>query len=225
MRRENGLMWTAHPRIKGSRTYPDKYWDAPFFRSERFLGAAWKAMPADLSLPKLGMRVLDLFDDMANAGLRKYVVAEADLFRMEPDHESYAHMNINYLQIDRVPAFQEGWQPVLDALRQGRFFATTGEVLIPSFRIGGKRSGESVKQGSDFLLEADVEWTFPLAFAEIVSGDGEKVYRQRIDLSGTRPFGTMKLREPLQLSGRKWARLEVWDLARNGAFTQPVWID
>ena len=24
---------------------------------------------------------------------------------------------------------------------------------------------------------------------------------------------------------RKWVRLEVWDIARNGAFTQPIWIE
>jgi hypothetical protein len=224
MHRENGLMWTAHPRIKGSREYPDKYWNATFFRSDRFLGAAWKAMPADLSRDRLGLRVLDLLDDMANAGLRKYVLAEADLFRMEPDFESYAHMNVNYLQLDRLPKYEDGWQPVLDALREGRFFATTGEVLIPSFRIGGKRSGELLPDGGEYVLEADLEWTFPLAFAEVVSGDGEQVYRQRIDLSHTQPFGAMRLQERVRLPGRKWARLEVWDLARNGAFTQPVWI-
>jgi hypothetical protein len=98
MERENGLMWTAHARIKGSRGFPDQYWDTPFFHSERFLGAAWKAMPADLSQPRLGARVLDLLDDMSNAGQKKYILAEADLFRMEPDYESYAHMNINYLR-------------------------------------------------------------------------------------------------------------------------------
>ena len=73
MEREKGLMWTAHARIKGSRGFPDQYWDTPFFRSDRFLGAAWKAMPADLSQPRLGSRVLDLLDDMSNAGRKKFV--------------------------------------------------------------------------------------------------------------------------------------------------------
>jgi len=30
---------------------------------------------------------------------------------------------------------------------------------------------------------------------------------------------------PVDLSGQKWARLEVWDISANGAFTQPVWIE
>ncbi len=211
MEKENGLMWTAHARIKGSRGFPDAYWEKPFFRSERFLGAAWKAMPADLSQPRLGARVLDLLDDMSNAGLRKHVIAEADMFRMEPDYETYAHININYLRLERLPRFGDGWQPVLDAIRGGRFFASTGEVLIPEF---------AVREGG--VVEAAIEWTFPLAFAEIVSGDGKQVYRQRIDLTDTEAFGTRTLKIPAGLAGRTWVRLEVWDLARNGAFTQPI---
>ncbi len=60
------------------------------FKDEHFLGAAWKAMPADLSLPFLGKRVLDLMDDMNNWGDRKQVLAEADLFTIEPENEMCA---------------------------------------------------------------------------------------------------------------------------------------
>lgn len=229
MERESGLMWTAHPRIKSSRGFPDSYLEKEYFRSDRFLGAAWKAMPADLSQPRLGKRVLDLLDDMANAGLRKHVLAEADLFRMEPDYESYAHMNVNYLALDAVPRFADGWRPVLDALRSGKFFATTGEVLIPRFTVGGARSGEALRLSGDgaaaVAVEAELEWTFPLAFAELVSGDGQAVYRQRVDLTDTRSFDRRTLRLQANLAGRNWARLEVWDVARNGAFTQPVWLE
>ncbi|MDO8541187.1 MAG: hypothetical protein Q7S40_12180 [Opitutaceae bacterium] len=228
MEKENGLMWTAHARIKGSRNFPDVYWEAPFFRSERFLGAAWKAMPADLSAPRLGSRVLDLLDDMSNAGRRKFVLAEADLFRMEPDYETYAHMNINYLRLAQVPRFGDGWQPVLDALRGGRFFASTGEVLIPGFSVAGAESGAVLGRehaAANQPLRAALEWTFPLAFAEVITGDGEKTYRQRIELSDTEAFGERQLAIPVDLTNRKWVRLEVWDVARNGAFTQPVWVD
>ena len=212
METENGLMWTAHARIKGSRGFPDAYWNKPFFRSDRFLGAAWKAMPADLSQPRLGARVLDLVDDMANAGLRKLAIAEADLFRMEPDYETYAHMNINYLQLDRLPRFGEGWQPVLEAVRGGRFFATTGEVVIPQCAL---RNGR---------VEAELEWTFPLAFAELISGDGAKVHRQRVDLTDTEAFGRRLVNIPVEQPNARWVRLEVWDMARNGAFTPPIFL-
>jgi hypothetical protein len=227
MEAEGGLMWTAHPRIKGSRTFPDAYFDTEFFRSDRFLGGAWKSMPVDLSLPRLGTRVLDLQDDMANRGDRKYILGEVDIFRVEPDMETYAHMNINYLRLDRVPRYAEGWQPVLDALRGGRFFVSTGEVLVPTFTVNGRASGESIRLDADgkARVRAHLEWTFPLGFAEVVSGDGRRVYRETIDLGDTHEFGERDIAVDVPLAGRKWVRFEVWDVAHNGAFTPPVWLE
>ncbi len=223
---ENGLFWTAHPRIKASFGFPDHYKNTAFFRSEHFLGGAWKAMPADLSRPTLGWRVLDLLDDMSNWGAKKQAPGEVDIFQVQPDFETYAHMNINYLQLAKLPRYDDGWQPVLDALRGGKFFTTTGEILIPNFSIGGKQSGQTLNltDNATPMLEVNLDWTFPLNYAEIVSGDGQKVFRQRIDLTDTESFGTRTLRLPLDLKGRTWARLEIWDIAADGAFTQPVWL-
>lgn len=224
---ENGLAWTAHPRTKGSTGYPDAYKEKEFFKSKHFLGAAWKAMPADLSQPKLGNRVLDLMDDMNNWGAQKQVIAEADLFTIEPENEMYAHLNINYLRMSDLPDFSKGWQAVLDAMRNGNFFSSTGEVLLPEFTVNGKQTGDTLaldKSGKATVSFA-AQWTFPLNYAEIISGDGTKVYRERIDLKDTLPFGKKTWTSKVNLSGRKWVRLEVWDVASNGAFTQMVWIE
>ena len=86
--REGGLMWTAHPRVKGSTGFPDGYQDQAFFESDRFLGGAWKAMPADYSRDTLGWRVLDLGADMANWGNQKYVLGEVDIFLIAPVRHS-----------------------------------------------------------------------------------------------------------------------------------------
>jgi hypothetical protein len=220
-------MWTAHPRIKGSTGFPDKYRGEPFFKSDRYLGGAWKSMPVDYSHPRLGKRVLDLLDDMnnwaASPAERKFTPGEVDVFQIGTDSELYAHMNINYLRLEGpLPKYEDGWQPVVDALRGGAFFTTTGEVLIPAFTIDGAQSGEEVAPGAQSTISATIEWTFPLAFAEIVSGDGSKVYRERIDLTDHGVFGSATISKTLDLRGRKWARLEVWDVAANGAFTQPV---
>ena len=230
LQREQGLAWTAHPRTKGSTGYPDAYRKEPFFLSEHWLGAAWKALPADLSQPRLGRRVLDLMDDMNNWGLDHRVLAEADLFTIDRANEMYGHMNVNYLRMGVLPAFDKGWGAVLDTLRRGRFFSTTGEVLIPSFEVNGGMPGDTVTVGrtsagrlrSQAIVDFRVEWTFPLNFAELVSGDGEKVYRQRIDLSSYGSFGARTFHMPADLSGRRWVRLEVWDVAADGAFTQTV---
>jgi hypothetical protein len=223
---ENGLAWTAHARTKGSTGFPDKYREEAFYKSPHFMGAAWKAMPADLSQPFLGKRVLDLMDDMANWGLRKTVIAEADLFRIEPEYELYGHLNVNYLQLDRMPSFKEGWQPVLDVMQRGRFFVSTGEVLLPAFNVNGSGAGDTLALGGKGAAKvtASVSWTFPLNYAVIVSGDGKEVYRQQVDLHDTAAFGEKEFSFPVNLQGRTWVRLEVWDMAANGAFTQCVWL-
>ena len=183
-------------------------------------------MPADLSRERLGERVLNLMDDMANWGQRKYVPGEVDVFTLDHTHELYGHMNINYVQLDRIPRYDEGWQPVLDALK-GKFFVTTGEILIPKFTVGGRGSGDTLKldpASKPTAVVARLRGTFPLRFAEIVSGDGREVHRQRIDLSDTSSFGQKDLSLEVNLAGRTWVRLEAWDVACNGAFTQPVWL-
>ncbi len=226
MNEERGLMWTAHPRIKASMGFPDRYQNRDFFRSDRFLGGAWKAMPSDLSKPQLGTRVLDLQNDMANLGLKKYIPGEVDVFKINTESELYGHMNINYIKLKQVPRFSEGWPGVVNALHQGQFFVTTGEVLMPSFSVGGKESGETLRvTNTKTAVRAGLNWTFPLLFAEIISGDGAQVFRQRVDLSNTKAFDQTKLNVPVDLSKRRWVRFEVWDVAGNGAFSQPVWIE
>ncbi len=224
---ENGLAWTAHARTKSSTGFPDAYKNEDFFKSETFMGAAWKAIPADLSIPTLSKRVLNLLDDMSNWGLKKHVIGESDIFTITEQNEMYAHLNVNYLQLDKMPDYNESWQPILDVIRKGKFFVSTGEVLLPAFTVNGKRAGETttIPTTGKTAIELTIDWTFPLNFAEIVSGDGQQVYRERITLNDTHAFGKKKFAFNTNLKNRKWVRVEVWDAAVNGAFTQNVWID
>src|SRR5215831_1351706 len=47
VQKEHGMVYQAHPRTKDSFGYPDKVREANFFRDSTFIGAGWKAMPAD----------------------------------------------------------------------------------------------------------------------------------------------------------------------------------
>jgi hypothetical protein len=228
LEREHGLAWTSHPRIKASSWTPDIFRREDFYLSDNWLGAAWKAMPADLSQDRLGRRALDLLDDMANWGQKKYLPGEVDVFKIDHTHELYGHMNINYVKLDpdRLPRFDEGWQAVVDALRSGRFFVSTGEVLIPEFSVNGHTSGSGLtrKRIDPALVRIDLSWTFPLRLIELISGDGSKIFRERMECSDTDPFDKRTFQLRPDLSGRKWLRVEAWDIAGNGAFTQPVWL-
>lgn len=180
-------------------------------------------MTADLSIPRLGTRVLDLLDDMFNWGNPRYARGEVEVFAIEPDHKLYAHMNVKYLRLDVVSKFQDAWQSVLDVLRAGDLFVTTGEVLIPRFAVNAAQSGDNVDApGGDADIEPQLEWTFPLSYTE---GDGRSVQHQRIDLSQTKAFGSETLHLKTDVTDQRWLRVEVWDVATNGAYTRPVWLE
>lgn len=212
--REDALVWQTHPRTKGSTGYPDKIRDADYFRGPHWLGAAFKALPVDLSQQRLGeVRCFGTLDDMNNWGGPKFMIGEVDTYKKYPDYDLYGEFNVNYVKLDRLPTGDD-WSPILKALRAGDFFVTTGEVLIPRCALEG--------QGNEREVVADVEWTFPLEFVEVVWGDGQRVGRTIVSATDLGPHGTRRFRVPFDASGKKWFRFAVWDSAGNGAFTQPV---
>ena len=215
VRREGGYMYQTHPRTKGSTGFPDKILSADYFRDASYLGVGWKAMPADLSSPRLGDRSFDLLDELSNLGFRKRLLGEVDVFQFDHTHELYAHMNINYVRLDRLPSFDR-WGDALAPLASGAFFTTTGEVLLPDVTIDASSAAE-------IAVKARVRWTFPLRFAEIVWGDGKTTHREEIPLADVREHGSRPFEWRVKASGWKWARLAVWDVAGNGAFVNPVW--
>ena len=213
VRREDGWMYQTHARTKGSTGYPDAIRETEHFRDARYFGAGWKPMPADHSSPRLGERPLRLLDDMQNWGLDKRLIGEVDVFQFDHTHEVYAHMNVNYVRADRLPRFSE-YGTLIDAMRENQFFVTTGEVLLPSWNIGGEED--------EIEVSVEVKGTFPLQFAEIVWGDGAGTQRHVFDLSGSGEFADESFEWKVRAPGWHWARLAVWDVAANGAFVNPV---
>ena len=129
-------------RVSRSRSSTTDY-----FRDASYLGVGWKALPSDLSSPRLGDRAFDLLDELNNQGLRKRLLGEVDVFQFDHTHELYAHMNINYIKLDRLPAFDR-WGDALAPLANGEFFTTTGEVLLPDVNFASSSADEIVAQGA-----------------------------------------------------------------------------
>ncbi len=105
---------------------------------------------------------------------------------------------------------------MLKAMRDGNFFVTTGEILIKNYAVTGS--------GNQRTITADAEWTFPMAFMEIVTGDGKTVSKQRDP--GDRHAGVRheEALDSVRCTGKKWVRFSMWDVAGNGAFSQPQWL-
>jgi hypothetical protein len=220
---EGAYWYHAHPRTKGTTGYPDLIFDKAWTKNDRYLGVAFKpGMGMDLSEQRLcEWRCFDVTDTMnnmyANAGLRpKYIIADIDTYQKGPEDELYPAFPVNYLKIDKVPGPDEDWSPILRALRNGDFFVTTGEILIKGYKVDGV--------GDQRTIMADVEWTFPLSFVEVVWGDGKKVDRQIISATDVGPFGTKHFAIPFDAKGKSWVRFAVWDSAGNGGFVEPIWL-
>jgi hypothetical protein len=223
-KRENALIFGAHSRSKDSTGYPDAIKDRAWFINERYRGFAshW-GMGIDRSETRLcEYRCLALLDDMNNwvADLptpAKFFLGMFDgrtnLRAVEPSDDVYASWPVNYVQVDSLPGPRD-WSPILDALRRGEYFFTSGEVLIPSYAVEGT--------GNQRTITAEVEWTFPLDFVEVVWGDGHKTDRQIISATDLPPFGRHRFEIPFNAAGKKWVRFAAWDSAGNGALVQPI---
>jgi hypothetical protein len=220
---EGAYWYHAHPRTKSTAGYPDLIWDKPYVKNDRYLGVAFKpGMGQDNSEPRMcDWRCFDAIDTMNNkyAGLGvmpKYVIADIDTYKKGPEDDLYANFPVNYLKIDKTPGPDDDYGPILKSLHEGSFFVTTGEILIRNYSVAGS--------GTQRTITADVEWTFPLNFVEVVWGDGKKVDRQVISATEVAAFGSKHFAIPFDASGKAWVRFAVWDSAGNGAFVQPIWL-
>src|SRR5262249_32729422 len=133
-----------------------------------------------------------------------------DTYMKYPDDETFPQLIVNYVKLPAVPKFDEDWSPVAKALRAGDYFISSGEVLIRNWALEAA------------AYSAEVEWTFPPEFVELVWGDGKTTGRQIVSASDVAPMSTHKFRIPFDRTGKKWVRFAAWDSAGNGAFTQPV---
>ena len=219
---EGAYWYHAHPRTKNTAGYPDLIFDKPYVKNDRYLGVAFKpGMGQDNSEARMcDYRCFDAIDTMntmyAGLGIKpKYAIADIDTYKKGPEDDLYANFPVNYLKIDKTPGPNDDYSPILKSLRDGNFFVTTGEILIKNYSAG---------TGAHRTITADVEWTFPLAFAEVVWSDGKKVERQTIAATDLGPFGTKHFAIPFDATGKSWVRFAVWDTAGNGAFVQPVFL-
>ncbi len=220
MTRENGMISMPHPRTKGSTGFPDAVKDEAFFKNPRYQGVGFRwGMGLDLSEKRLcEYRCLPLLDDMSNwvADLPippKYITSISEARYQSPGDDIYASSPVMYIKLASVPAATDP-SPVIAALMRGDSFVTSGEVLIRSYAVEGT--------GGQRTISADLEWTYPLEFVEVVWGDGKTTDRQIISATDLPPFGSHRFQIPLNAAGKKWVRFAVWDSAGNGALTQPI---
>ena len=219
-RRENLLVFMPHPRSKGSTGYPDAIKDTAHFRDEHYrgIGVRWGMGLDGSELRLCEIRCQTLWDEMNNwiadqPTPPKFIQAITETYQQGPGDDVYASGPVNYVKLDTLPGGSD-WSPIINAMKRGDYFWTSGEVLIPSYEVKGA--------GAKRTIAADVEWTFPLDFVEVVWGDGVKTERQVISATDVAPFGRKQFEIPFDATGKKWVRFAAWDTAGNGAMVQPI---
>ena len=160
LNQEHGLVWQTHPRTKGSTGYPDVVREKDFFQSDRFLGASFQSLPVDQSEKRLcEARCMGLLDDMNNWAGAKYLLAEGDTYMKYPDDETFPQLVVNYVKLDRVPKFKDGWTPVVDALRAGKFLRYQRRGADSRLERGRRRREAHLHRGSGMDLPAGIRRT------------------------------------------------------------------
>lgn len=222
-KREGMLVFMPHPRSKGSTGYPDAVKaDAHFIHQNyRGIGFRWGMGLDGSETRSCEYRCLPLLDDMNNwvADLPtppKYAFAITETYQKGPGDDIYANNPVNYVKLDALPTDND-WSGITSALSRGDYFWTAGEVLIPKYAVEGT--------GAQKTITAEVEWTFPLEFVEVVWGDGQKTDRQIISATDLPPMGKHTFSIPFNATGKKWVRFAAWDSLGSGAFVQPIKLD
>ena len=220
VKREDIMLSMPHPRTKNNTEYPDGYKDKSYFKDPHFSGLGYRwGMGIDRSERRLcEYRCLALLDDTLNWYADdpmppKYLLAISEVQTQAPGDEIYSFAPVSYVKLASVPTPDDAGS-VIKALMRGDSFVSSGEVLIPSYRVEGT--------GNARKIVADVEWTFPLDFVEVVWGDGQRTERQIISTTEMPAFGKHHFEIPFDAAGKKWVRFAAWDAAGNGALAQPV---
>jgi hypothetical protein len=219
-RRENMLITMPHPRTKGSTGFPDSIRHLPFFSDAHYQGVGYRwGMGLDRSEQRLcEIRCLALFDEMSNWFVDtptplKYILSISEVRHQQPGDDIYASSPVSYVKMSTLPS-PDDVSPLIGTLMRGDYFVTSGEVLVPSYTLKGT--------GASRTIEADVEWTFPLNFVEVVWGDGVRTDRQIISTADLPASGSHHFSIPFETGRKKWVRFAAWDVAGNGALVQPV---
>ena len=224
-KRENLIINMPHPRSKGSTGYPEAVKET-HFAQDTYEGVGYRwGMGIDGSETRLcEYRCLGLFDEMTNwyvdrpmalKHMQAISESRSDIgVRGKPPHDAtYANGPVNYLKLDKLPTVDD-MNPIIDVMKRGDYFVTSGEVLISSYAVEGT--------GDKRTINAELEWTYPLDFVEVVWGDGKKTDRQIISTTDLPAFGKKRFQIPFNAAGKKWVRFAAWDVATNGAFVQPI---
>ncbi len=171
------------------------------------------------------VRCFGVMDDSSNwAPKPKYMLAEGDTYTKWPDDETYPLLAVNYVKLDRVPSYRKAGARLSMLCERAISYGTTGEVLFHNYGVSGT--------GAKRVYTANVEWTFPLEFAELVWSDGNNGRSQNHSRDGAAAVRNARIQDSVRRDreevgsvrgvgfGRRW-RLHAAGIAEFAVVPRP----
>ena len=204
---ENVLISMPHPRTKGSTGFPDAIKDRDYFNDPHYqgFGLRW-GMGLDGSEKRTcEYRCLPLLDDMSNwvadrPEPLKYAISISEVRHQQPGDDLYAGSPVTYVHLQSFPPATDP-SPVIDALMKGDMFITTGEVLVPKFRLRVRATNAPLW----------LTWSGPFRW----------IWSRSCGATARRPAGRSFPRQICRRSALTISRFPLMRRARNGSASRP----
>ena len=231
--REGGVMWRNHNGdLDAARLIEGWTQDLKLFEINSRYEFHYKRERANKFDENFAEEIFNRYDALLNAGYRVYLIGGTDFHGAKgyPKNSPLFFQTgiVNYVRMSELSI-----EALIDSLEAGRLFLTTGEILVTHYSLSGTEVGEdfSEAQGQDSFTTGDqseqsvmvgLSWTFPLREVRVYTDAGLSA---RIEPEENRAFGEDRFFIPLNVTDRRWVRVEIRDIANNHAFTQPIFIE
>ena len=211
---EGGLMWLDHPATSYTSENIADVWTDDFdyievsSRKDFHRGGIPNKFDDDFS-----WYITNLHAALLNAGYKVYLIAGTDFHRghfVNHNRSVYQSAMVNYVRMDSLTVAE-----LIRGMKAGNTFLTTGEILVPNCQL-------NIRDGCDAaILNIGLDWTFLPKDIRIFSDTGVLLtYHPQVDTE----FSREQFDIPIDLTGRKWIRVEARDMANNLALTQPIFL-
>lgn len=208
-----GVTWLAHPRF--SADFLRRHWE-PELLGLAVNALAMSSYPGQKRLFRHDMLSgwLSQVDGLWRSGYRPLIIGEFDSqgfpgYTTASRHGSriYPEAVVNYVRTDTMKL-----SDLIDAMRRGAYFVTTGEILMPEYSFEPDLAG-----GPTASLKLKLCWTYPLREIRIVGSHGTTYHPVPPG-----EFRSETITVPIDTSGTKWLRADVRDVAGNYCLGQPI---
>jgi len=226
--REGGVMWRNHNGdLDAARLIEGWTQDLKLFEINSRYEFHYKRERPNKFDEDFAEEIFKRYDALLNAGYRVYLIGGTD-FHGAKGYPRNNHLFFQTGIVNYVRMAELSIEALIDSLEAGRLFLTTGEILVTHYSLSGTEVGEDFSETfargdqTESSVIVGLSWTFPLREIRVYTDAGLSL---KFEPEENRAFGEDRFFIPLNVTDRRWVRVEIRDIANNHAFTQPIFIE